>query len=116
MMLARAFDPFYTTKPIGQGTGLGLSMVYGFARQSHGQVRLYSEVGNGTTVRLYLPRYRGPAEIEEELPRLEQAPRAKAGETVLIVDDEPSVRMLVTEVCWKRWATPRSRRPTPSRA
>ncbi|HLY87717.1 MAG TPA: PAS domain S-box protein [Acetobacteraceae bacterium] len=97
-VLARAFDPFYTTKPIGQGTGLGLSMVYGFAKQSHGQVRLYSEVGNGTTVRLYLPRHRGPAEIEEELPRLEPVPRARSGETVLIVDDEPSVRMLVTDV------------------
>jgi PAS domain S-box-containing protein len=97
-ILARAFDPFYTTKPVGEGTGLGLSMVYGFARQSGGQVRLYSEIGNGTTVRLYLPRYRGPAEIEEEAPRLEQAPRAAAGETVLIVDDEPSVRMLVTDV------------------
>jgi PAS domain S-box-containing protein len=97
-ILARAFDPFYTTKPVGEGTGLGLSMVYGFARQSGGQVRLYSEIGNGTTVRLYLPRYRGPAEIEEEAPRLEQAPRATAGETVLIVDDEPSVRMLVTDV------------------
>src|SRR6202012_5131876 len=97
-VLARAFDPFYTTKPIGQGTGLGLSMVYGFARQSRGQVRLYSEVGNGTTVKLYLPRHRGPAEIEEELPRLEHAPRATSGEAVLIVDDEPSVRMLVTGV------------------
>ncbi|HTI84845.1 MAG TPA: PAS domain S-box protein [Acetobacteraceae bacterium] len=97
-VLARAFDPFYTTKPVGQGTGLGLSMVYGFARQSAGQVRLYSEIGNGTTVRLYLPRHRGPADIEEEAPRLELAPRATAGETVLIVDDEPSVRMLVTEV------------------
>jgi CheY-like chemotaxis protein len=97
-VLARAFDPFYTTKPVGQGTGLGLSMVYGFARQSSGQVRLYSEIGLGTTVRLYLPRHRGPADIEEEAPRLEQAPRATAGETVLIVDDEPSVRMLVTDV------------------
>jgi len=97
-VLARAFDPFYTTKPVGEGTGLGLSMVYGFARQSSGQVRLYSEIGEGTTVRLYLPRHRGPAEIQEEAPRLEQAPRAAAGETVLIVDDEPSVRMLVTDV------------------
>jgi len=97
-VLARAFDPFYTTKPIGQGTGLGLSMVYGFAKQSEGQVRLYSEVGQGTTVRLYLPRYRGEAEKEEEPARQEHVPRAAGGETVLIVDDEPTVRMLVTEV------------------
>ena len=58
-VLARAFDPFYTTKPAGQGTGLGLSMVYGFAKQSAGQVRIYSEVGEGTSVHLYLPRHRG---------------------------------------------------------
>ena len=97
-VLARAFDPFFTTKPTGQGTGLGLSMVYGFARQSAGQVRIYSEVGQGTSVHLYLPRHRGEAEDEEIEPQLDQAPKAGAGETVLVVDDEPSVRMLVTEV------------------
>ncbi len=97
-VIARAFDPFYTTKPTGQGTGLGLSMIYGFAKQSGGQVRLYSEVGAGTTARIYLPSHRGPAQEEEAPPQLEQALRAQAGETVLIVDDEPSVRMLVTEI------------------
>src|SRR5665213_1100391 len=61
-VIARAFDPFFTTKPLGQGTGLGLSMIYGFARQSGGQVRIYSEVGKGTTMCLYLPRYAGAAE------------------------------------------------------
>ena len=97
-VLARAFDPFYTTKPIGQGTGLGLSMVYGFVKQSGGQVRIYSEVGEGTSVHLYLPRHLGEAEEEETEPQLEHAPKARAGETVLVVDDEPSVRMLVAEV------------------
>jgi CheY-like chemotaxis protein len=73
-------------------------MVYGFAKQSEGQVRLYSEPGQGTTVRLYLPRHRGEAQDEEEPVPLQAAPRAGAGETVLVVDDEPTVRMLVTEV------------------
>jgi PAS domain S-box-containing protein len=90
----RAFDPFFTTKPTGKGTGLGLSMIYGFARQSHGQVRIYSEIGEGTTVKIYLPRHRGPAEAEEK-EEVIALPRAEAGETVLVVDDEPTVRMLV---------------------
>lgn len=95
---ARAFDPFFTTKPVGQGTGLGLSMIYGFARQSGGQVRIYSEPGEGTTVRIYLPRDQGEISEEEEPPHATEPPTAGAGETVLIVDDEPTVRMLVTEV------------------
>jgi PAS domain S-box-containing protein len=97
-VLARAFDPFFTTKPAGYGTGLGLSMVYGFARQSGGQARLYSEVGGGTTVRLYLPRHGAEPTDEETEPAREYAPCAARGETVLVVDDEPTVRMLVTEV------------------
>ena len=95
---ARAFDPFFTTKPTGQGTGLGLSMIYGFTRQSGGQVRIYSEVGAGTTVRIYLPRHQGGAGEEVVHAKLAETPRAEAGETILIVDDEPTVRMLVTEV------------------
>jgi PAS domain S-box-containing protein len=96
-VIARAFDPFFTTKPTGQGTGLGLSMIYGFARQSDGHVRIYSEVGSGTTVRLYLPRYRGQVAEETADERPVETPRSQSGETILIVDDEPSVRMLVTE-------------------
>ena len=97
-VIARAFDPFFTTKPIGQGTGLGLSMIYGFARQSGGQVRIYSEVGDGTMVCLYLPRHVGSADAGGTEADLAEAPRAEAGETVLVVDDEPTVRMLVTDV------------------
>jgi PAS domain S-box-containing protein len=97
-VLERAFDPFFTTKPTGQGTGLGLSMVYGFARQSGGQVRIESKVGVGTTVRIYLPRDEAGAATEEPVPLATAMPRAEAGQTVLIVDDEASVRMLVTEV------------------
>jgi PAS domain S-box-containing protein len=94
----RAFDPFFTTKPIGQGTGLGLSMVYGFAHQSEGHVRIYSEVNAGTTVKLYLPRYRGAVEEPAALPPEGAAATAHAGETVLVIEDEDSVRELVTEV------------------
>ncbi|TXN19662.1 PAS domain S-box protein [Methylobacterium sp. WL9] len=97
-VIAKAFEPFFTTKPIGQGTGLGLSMIYGFARQSGGQVRIYSEVGTGTTLCIYLPRHYGPAEEGDAAPDLSAAPRGEQGQTVLVVDDEPTVRMLVAEV------------------
>ncbi len=97
-VIKRAFDPFFTTKPLGQGTGLGLSMIYGFARQSGGQVRIYSEVGKGTTMCLYLPRHQGSDEDAQVAHQWGVAPRATEGETVLVVDDEPTVRMLVTEV------------------
>ncbi len=94
----RAFDPFFTTKPTGQGTGLGLSMIHGFARQSGGQVRIYSEIGRGTTMCLYLPRHHGEEKEADAPAEFAEAPRAGSGETVLVVDDEPTVRMLVTEV------------------
>jgi len=96
-VINRAFDPFFTTKPIGQGTGLGLSMIYGFSKQSRGHVTIDSEVGKGTTVNLYLPRFIGE-EIDEPLVHAQQAPYAQDGETVLIVEDDPAVRVLVSAV------------------
>ncbi len=97
-VIAKAFDPFFTTKPIGMGTGLGLSMIYGFAKQSGGQVRIHSQVGQGTAVCLYLPRHLGEADVAEPAIGLTDAPRARDGQTVLVVDDEPTIRMLVVEV------------------
>ena len=94
---ARAFDPFFTTKPLGQGTGLGLSMIYGFARQSGGQARIYSEPGHGAMVCLYLPRHFHAAEQSADAVERIDVPRAGRGETVLVVDDEPIMRMLVAE-------------------
>ncbi|MFL6535421.1 MAG: PAS domain-containing protein [Pseudomonas sp.] len=97
-VLAKAFDPFFTTKPIGQGTGLGLSMIYGFAQQSGGHLSLDSVPGQGTRVQLYLPRLRvAPTEQATE-PSVTDAPAAIAGETVLLVEDEPAVRMLVLDL------------------
>ena len=94
---ARAFDPFFTTKPMGEGTGLGLSMVYGFARQSGGQVRIYSEVGQGTTMCLYLPRDHGVSAPEPPA-ETGDAHLQGAGEVVLVIDDEPAIRMLIADV------------------
>ena len=95
---AKAFDPFFTTKPLGEGTGLGLSMIYGFAKQSGGQVRIYSEVDRGTTVAIYLPRHYGEADAQPGAIKLDALARSEQGATVLVVDDEPTVRMLVTDV------------------
>ncbi|MCF4124251.1 PAS domain-containing protein [Methylobacterium sp. SyP6R] len=96
-VIARAFDPFFTTKPMGEGTGLGLSMIYGFAKQSDGHVRIYSEVGAGTTVKLYLPRHRGRIADEPAPERGLPVPRAEHGETVLVVEDDSTVRALIGE-------------------
>jgi signal transduction histidine kinase len=96
-VLARAFDPFFTTKPSGVGTGLGLAMVHAFARQAGGQVRIYSELGKGTTICIYMPRHRGPAEESAAPAAITGSWQALHAETILIVDDEPTVRMMVSE-------------------
>jgi CheY-like chemotaxis protein len=95
-VLERAFEPFFTTKEVGKGTGLGLSMVYGFAKQSGGHVKIYSEVGHGTTIRLYLPR----AEMSD-MTALEvtaaPAPMPRGHEKVLVVEDDDAVRRVVVK-------------------
>ena len=97
-VLERALDPFFTTKPVGQGTGLGLSMVYGFVKQSKGHLKIYSEEGHGTTVRLYLPA--AATELEEGHGAADQAehPAAKEGEVVLVVEDDPMVLRLAVQL------------------
>jgi PAS domain S-box-containing protein len=96
-VIARAFDPFYTTKPLGQGSGLGLSIVYGFVRQSAGQVRINSEPGRGTTICLHLPRHLG-SETETAVDAPAAASERGHGETLLVVDDEAIIRMLIVDV------------------
>ncbi len=95
-VVARIFDPFYTTKPLGEGTGLGLSMVYGFVRQSGGQVRVRSEPGHGTSMCLYVPRYCGAAQAEAtaDVP----PPSSGQGETIVLIEDEHALRAIVEEV------------------
>ncbi len=94
--LAKAFEPFFTTKPVGKGTGLGLSQVYGFVRQSGGHVKIYSEIGQGTTVRIYLPRMAG-ADNEAELVEQPPLPEGAHEETVLVVEDDDDVRTYSVE-------------------
>ena len=95
-VVKRAFDPFFTTKPAGQGTGLGLSQVYGFVRQSGGHVKIYSEPGYGTTIKIYLPRYYGEAKHPEPVSLIEPTP-PQGRETVLLVEDEEHVRQLTAD-------------------
>lgn len=99
-IVERAFEPFFTTKEPGRGTGLGLSQVYGFVKQSGGHVKIYSELGQGTTVRLYLPRYLGPAdEVEEPLAAAAAVSSYRGNsETILVVDDDEAVRAHSVEI------------------
>ncbi len=89
-VVERVFEPFYTTKEIGEGSGLGLSMIYGFVRQSGGDVKIESEVGVGTTVRIYLPRVEASA--SKDVPTAPPTEHLGHGETVLVVEDDPDVR------------------------
>jgi CheY-like chemotaxis protein len=96
-VIERAFDPFFTTKPAGRGTGLGLSQVYGFVRQSGGHVKIYSEAGHGTTVKIYLPRHHGVAEAADAPAPARTTPRGEKKETILIVEDDVRVRTLTAD-------------------
>jgi NO-binding membrane sensor protein with MHYT domain/signal transduction histidine kinase/CheY-like chemotaxis protein len=93
-VLERVFEPFFTTKDVGQGTGLGLSMIYGFVKQTGGHVKIYSEPGQGTTVKIYLAR---TYEVAADAPARAQAPGAQSGEVVLVVEDDPNVRTYTVE-------------------
>ena len=96
-VIEKAFDPFFTTKPVGKGTGLGLSQVYGFVKQSGGHVKIYSEMGQGTTIKIYLPRFVEtlPENVQENAER--DMPLGDAREVVLVVEDEPAVRRFSVE-------------------
>jgi PAS domain S-box-containing protein len=94
--ISRAFEPFFTTKEVGRGSGLGLSQVYGFVKQSTGHIKLYSELGRGTTVKMYLPRL--PADVQAEVTAPAVRASTPAGtELILVVEDNPDVRMYMTE-------------------
>jgi len=94
---AQAFEPFFTTKEISQGTGLGLSQVYGFIKQSGGHVKIYSEIGEGTTVKLYLPRHRGAEDVIDDSVETRGISRGR-GEVILVVEDDPDVRDYTIEM------------------
>jgi CheY-like chemotaxis protein len=95
---SKVFEPFFTTKPAGQGTGLGLSQVFGFVKQSGGHIKIYSELGQGTTVKMYFPRYFGKAEMESyDAPNV-VVPLGSADTVILVVEDEPKVRQFTVDM------------------
>jgi PAS domain S-box-containing protein len=97
--LVRAFEPFFTTKEPGHGTGLGLSQVYGFVKQSGGHVKIYSEVGQGTTIKMYFPRYHGATDLTDANADVSDfVPESEMVETVLVVEDDPDLRAYVTDL------------------
>src|SRR6185436_1684713 len=96
-VVAKAFDPFFTTKEVGKGTGLGLSQVFGFTKQTGGHAKIYSEPGAGTTVKLYLPRFFGAKPLPKPKEMAAVAPARSGGETILVVEDEESVRLTTVQ-------------------
>ncbi len=97
-VVAKAFDPFFTTKGVGRGTGLGLSQVYGFVKQSGGHVKIYSEVGQGATIKVYLPRYHGAVDDSQIAKAVStELPRGTKAEKILVVEDENAVRRLAVD-------------------
>jgi signal transduction histidine kinase/ActR/RegA family two-component response regulator len=97
-VIAKAFEPFFTTKGVGKGSGLGLSQVFGFAKQSGGHVKIYSEPGQGTTVKMYLPRYIGSDRAVNAIPAPSpEIPAGRREEIILVVEDEPDVRQVSAE-------------------
>jgi signal transduction histidine kinase len=96
-IVAKAFDPFFTTKPTGAGTGLGLSQVYGFVKQSLGHIKIYTEVGKGTSIKVYLPRYVGDVPVASPEATQQRRVNAKPGESILVVEDDERVRQTLVE-------------------
>lgn len=97
-VMEHVFEPFFTTKEVGRGTGLGLSMVYGFVKQSGGHVKVYSEVGHGTSIKLYLPRTAQQPEATGDAPAASSIALSSQGETILVVEDDPAVRKMAVSI------------------